>query len=69
MNACSCRTTSACCVTTYPDAEIVLFGVEEPLSAIHSPNESVDPGELERIALAECLFLRCYSAAQTNNDS
>ena len=44
----------------YPNAEILLFGVEEPLSAIHSPNESVDPGELERIALAECLFLHRY---------
>jgi cysteinylglycine-S-conjugate dipeptidase len=42
---------------TYPEAEIFLFGVEEPLCAIHSPNESVDPGEIERVALAEALFL------------
>jgi len=46
----------------YPQAEILVFGAEEPLSAIHSPNESVDPGELERIALAECLFLHRYRA-------
>ena len=46
--------------TSYPDAELLLFGVEEPLCAIHSPNESVDPGEIERIALAETLFLRRY---------
>ena len=46
--------------TSYPGAELILFGVEEPLCAIHSPNESVDPGEIERIALAETLFLRRY---------
>lgn len=43
---------------TYPDAEILLFGVEEPRCLIHAPNESVDPAEIERIALAEALFLR-----------
>lgn len=41
----------------YPAAEIMLMGVEEPGCLIHAPNESVDPGELERIALAEALFL------------
>jgi acetylornithine deacetylase/succinyl-diaminopimelate desuccinylase-like protein len=45
---------------TYPDAEIMMIGVEEPQSLIHAPNESVDPAELERIALAEALFLRSY---------
>jgi acetylornithine deacetylase/succinyl-diaminopimelate desuccinylase-like protein len=53
----------------YPDAEILLFGVEEPLSAIHSPNESVDPGELERIALAECLFLHRYRLSTRDSES
>jgi acetylornithine deacetylase/succinyl-diaminopimelate desuccinylase-like protein len=47
---------------TYPDAEIMLFGVEEPRCLIHAPNESVDPGEVERIALAEALFLERYAA-------
>lgn len=47
----------------YPSAEILLLGVEEPLSAIHSPNESVDPREIEGIALAECLFVRRYADA------
>ena len=28
---------------TFPDAEIMLLGVEEPQSLIHAPNESVDP--------------------------
>jgi len=45
---------------TYPDAEIMLLGVEEPRCLIHAPNESVDPSEIERIALAEALFLERY---------
>lgn len=42
----------------FPDAEIMLFGVEEPLCQIHAPDESVDPSEVENIALATALFLR-----------
>jgi cysteinylglycine-S-conjugate dipeptidase len=49
---------------TYPDAEIFLMGVEEPRCLIHAPNESVDPGEIERLALAEALFLHNYAAAR-----
>lgn len=41
-----------------PDAEIILMGVEEPLCSIHAPNESVDPREIESIAVAEALFLQ-----------
>ncbi len=48
---------------TYPDAEIMLLGVEEPKCLIHAPNESVDPSEIEHIALAEALFLQRYGAA------
>jgi acetylornithine deacetylase/succinyl-diaminopimelate desuccinylase-like protein len=48
---------------TFPDAEIFLMGVEEPRCLIHAPNESVDPTEIERIALAEALFLDNYSRA------
>jgi acetylornithine deacetylase/succinyl-diaminopimelate desuccinylase-like protein len=40
-----------------PGAEIMLLGVEEPASRIHAPNESVDPDELRRTALAQALFL------------
>ena len=47
---------------TYPEAEIILMGVEEPLTLIHAPNESVDPDEIERCALAEALFLQNYAA-------
>lgn len=46
---------------TYPEAEIMLTGVEEPRCLIHAPNESVDPAELERIALAEAEFLMRYA--------
>ena len=45
-----------------PDAEIVLMGVEEPLASIHAPNESVDPTEIENVAVAEALFLQRFSA-------
>ncbi|MGW3045717.1 M20/M25/M40 family metallo-hydrolase [Kitasatospora sp. NPDC001159] len=45
----------------YPKAEIVLIGVEEPTTQIHAVNESVDPQELERMALTEALFLRRYA--------
>jgi len=46
---------------TYPDAEIFLMGVEEPSCLIHAPNESVDPSEIEHLALAEALFLEKYA--------
>jgi len=48
---------------TYPDAEIFLMGVEEPKCLIHAPNESVDPSEIEHLALAEALFLENYARA------
>lgn len=41
----------------FPEAEIMLLGVEEPQCLIHAANESVHPDEIERIALAEALFL------------
>jgi acetylornithine deacetylase/succinyl-diaminopimelate desuccinylase-like protein len=43
---------------TYPKAEIILMGVEEPLALIHAPNESVDPTEIENLAVAEAILLR-----------
>jgi cysteinylglycine-S-conjugate dipeptidase len=49
---------------TYPDAEIILMGVEEPLTLMHAPNESVDPDEIANMALAEALFLRRYAATR-----
>ena len=47
---------------TYPDAEIILLGVEEPLALIHAPNESVDPDEIRAMAETLALFLQRYAA-------
>src|SRR5579859_2275335 len=44
----------------FPDAEIMLLGVEEPRCLVHAPNESVDPAEIEHMALTEALFLASY---------
>ncbi|MGW5240067.1 M20/M25/M40 family metallo-hydrolase [Monashia sp. NPDC004114] len=49
---------------TYPDAELFLMGVEEPLALIHAPNESVDPTEIANMALVEALFLQAYATAR-----
>jgi cysteinylglycine-S-conjugate dipeptidase len=49
---------------TFPHAEIFLMGVEEPQCLIHAPNESVDPSEIEHIALAEAIFLQRYANAR-----
>lgn len=46
---------------TYPDAEIILLGVEEPLALIHAPNESVDPGEISAVAESLALFFQRYA--------
>ncbi len=48
---------------TYPRAEIILMGVEEPRCLIHAPNESVDPSEIRHMAEVEARFLRHYAAA------
>ena len=47
--------------SAFPEAELILMGVEEPRCLIHAPNESVDPTEIERMALVEALFLRHYA--------
>jgi len=48
----------------YPDAQIVLLGVEEPACLIHAPNESVAPSEIEQLAVGEALFLSRWGASQ-----
>jgi acetylornithine deacetylase/succinyl-diaminopimelate desuccinylase-like protein len=45
---------------TFPDSEMMIMGVEEPKCLIHAPNESVDPSEIENMALTEALFLQNY---------
>ncbi|MGW4223366.1 M20/M25/M40 family metallo-hydrolase [Streptomyces bauhiniae] len=46
----------------YPEAEILLIGLSEPEAQIHAVNESVSPEELERLSVAEALFLNKYAA-------
>ena len=49
---------------TYPDAELIMMGVEEPAALIHAPNESVAPSEIQSMALAEALFMQRYATAR-----
>ena len=49
-------------VNLYPEAEILLIGLNEPEAQIHAVDESVSPDELERMAVTEALFLRYYAA-------
>ena len=46
----------------YPKAEILLTGLSEPKAQIHAVNESVCPEELERMSVAQALFLLRYAA-------
>lgn len=46
----------------YPRAEILLIGLSEPEAQIHAVDESVSPQELERLSVAEALFLQKYAA-------
>ena len=43
---------------TFPGIEILIWGAMDERSFIHSVNESVDLSEVERITLAQALFLR-----------
>ena len=42
----------------FPDAAILVTGVEDPYSAAHGPNESLHVGEFTRACLAEAMLLR-----------
>ena len=52
---------------TYPDAELIMIGVEEPAALIHAPNESVAPSEIQSMALTEALFLQRYATARASS--
>jgi hypothetical protein len=49
---------------TYPDAEPILIGVEEPLALIHARNLSVDPTEIPSMALSAARFLQRHADAR-----
>ena len=44
-------------VAVFPDAEILVTGVEDPDSRAHSPNESLHLGVFRRAILTEALLL------------
>jgi cysteinylglycine-S-conjugate dipeptidase len=48
---------------TFPGIEVLIWGAMDERSFIHSVNESVDLSEVERIALAEALFIRSLGDA------
>jgi acetylornithine deacetylase/succinyl-diaminopimelate desuccinylase-like protein len=48
--------------TAFPQAKILVTGVEDPRSQAHSINESLDLGVLERAATAEALLLAHLAA-------
>ncbi|PPG40729.1 dipeptidase [Pseudoclavibacter sp. RFBA6] len=50
----------------YPDAEILVTGVEDPATMAHSPNESQDLGVLRRAISAEGLFLLRFARPDTD---
>jgi acetylornithine deacetylase/succinyl-diaminopimelate desuccinylase-like protein len=49
--------------TAYPDAKILVTGVEDPATQAHSINESLHLGVLERAATAEALLLEALGRA------
>src|SRR5919109_979794 len=51
--------------TTFPSIEVLIWGAMDERSYIPSVNESVDLGEIERIAVAEALFVRALDGAST----
>jgi cysteinylglycine-S-conjugate dipeptidase len=51
----------------FPQAAILVTGVEDPHSAAHGPDESLHLGEFERVCVAEALLLKNVSEALTRS--
>ncbi|HET6533518.1 MAG TPA: dipeptidase [Actinoplanes sp.] len=50
----------------FPDAAILVTGVEDPHSGAHGPNESLHLGEFARVCVAEALLLRNVAMQQVS---
>ena len=48
---------------TFPGIAVLMWGASDERSNIHSVNESVDLGELERMAVAEAAFLEILATS------
>jgi acetylornithine deacetylase/succinyl-diaminopimelate desuccinylase-like protein len=48
-------------MAAYPDAAILVTGVEDPDTRAHSPNEGLHLAEFERVCVAEALLLQKLS--------
>jgi hypothetical protein len=46
----------------FPNAAILVTGVEDPNSRAHGPNESLHLGEFQRVCLAEALLFANVAA-------
>ena len=53
-------------LSKFPEAELALYGIEEPLCRIHSADESVSPVEIRDIAASELLFLTRVAGTAAN---
>ncbi len=48
----------------YPDASVLVTGVEDPDTRAHGPNEGLHLAEFERVCLAEALLLSYLAEAR-----
>lgn len=53
----------------YPDAAILVTGVEDPDTRAHAANESLHLGEFERVCLAEALLLERLGTITTDEEA
>ena len=54
-------------VRTFPDAEVLITGVEDPDTRAHSPDESLHLADFERACLAEALLLHRLGGQQSSS--
>jgi cysteinylglycine-S-conjugate dipeptidase len=54
-------------VRTFPDAEVLITGVEDPDTRAHSPDESLHLADFEKACLAEALLLHRLGGQQSSS--